>query len=110
MYVFLKGSTTYCLGGDVAENSSGLEIQVFAGDVLVLPAGVSHYSPHHDDELRYLACYPLNGPKWKLVRKENVARAKGFDYDRVVAVRDGVPLPPRDPIEGAGGKLTKEWR
>lgn len=110
MYVFLKGSSTYCLGSDVAERSSGLEIEVFAGDVLVLPAGVSHYSAQHDDELRYLACYPLNGPKWKLVRKENVARAKEFDYDAVVAVRDRVPMPPGDPIQGACGKLTKEWR
>jgi len=91
------GSATVQLGGP-----DGWSLDVAAGDVLVLPAGVAHKNLGSDRDFRVVGAYP-DGQDWDLKR--------GEPGDRPAADRniERVSLPERDPLYGAEGPLLAHW-
>lgn len=54
-----QGASTLLLGvGPLEDASTGQQIRVEAGDVIILPAGVSHCSKDFENEYRYVGVYP----------------------------------------------------
>lgn len=91
------GGASVQLGGP-----DGLLLDVRAGDVFVLPAGVAHKNCGADGEFLVVGAYPA-GQQWDLKR--------GKPEDRPVADRniEAVSLPETDPVYGAQGPLLERW-
>ena len=83
--------------------SGGREIDIFAGDVCVLPAGTGHQGLWSSPDLMVIGAYPPAGT-YDLCRGSKAEHAKA-----VVAIA-AVPLPAPDPVFGAAGPLTRLWR
>lgn len=92
-----QGGATVRLGGP-----GGLQLEIEAGDVLILPAGVAHKNEGTQGDFLVVGAYP-QGRSWDL--------KTGAPGDRPEADRniEAVPLPARDPIYGAGGPLLEHW-
>ena len=83
--------------------ADGREVEVSAGDVVVIPAGVGHCRVSNDDGLLVVGAYP-----------------GGADYDtcrgdpaQAAAVRRRsakVETPSHDPVQGRAGALVRLWR
>lgn len=87
------------------------EIQVKLGDVIVIPAGVSHCSKNYTKNYRYVAAYPTNGEKYKSVGKGQVERNEG-KYDNHDDIEQSIKaaFPLGDPVCGKGpGSLVDIW-
>lgn len=86
------------LGGE-----SGAVLTLHAGDVLVIPAGVAHCNEGQSRELCIVGAYP---------RGTEMDMNYGAPGERPAADRRiaAVPLPERDPVQGAGGALLARWR
>jgi uncharacterized protein YjlB len=93
-----RGNARVQFGGD-----SGVEVDVEAGDVVVIPAGVAHKNLGSSGDLLVVGGYP-RGQEWDMNRGQAGERPQ---VDRNIAA---VPLPDSDPVEGAGGTLTEAWR
>lgn len=94
----VAGHATVMLGGP-----SGRELEVGAGDVLVLPAGTGHCNLGSSRDLLVIGAYP-GGMRW------DIRRGDPAEHDEVVANIRAVPLPHADPVEGLDGPLTELWR
>jgi uncharacterized protein YjlB len=80
----------------------GTHVRVEAGDVIVLPAGVSHIMVGHSDDVMMVGGYP-DGRDW-----DNIEEAK-LDDARFRAAAKRImmlPIPARDP---ATGNAMQEW-
>ena len=82
---------------------SGAEVEVGAGDALVLPAGTGHRKLSASDDFLMVGAYP-EGANWDLIRAAPSA------HDAALARIAKVPLPALDPIAGPDGPLTRLWR
>jgi uncharacterized protein YjlB len=91
------GATEVILGGP-----SGQELEVRAGDVLVLPAGTGHCRVGSRAGLLVVGAYP-RGQTWDLRRGDPA------EHDEVLANIARVPLPETDPVAGATGPLLALW-
>jgi uncharacterized protein YjlB len=91
------GGTEVVLGGP-----SGQELEVRAGDVLVLPAGTGHCRVGSRAGLLVVGAYP-RGQDWDL------RRGDPSEHDEVLANIARVPLPETDPVAGATGSLVELW-
>jgi uncharacterized protein YjlB len=93
-----RGRVRVRLGGD-----NGEEINLEAGDVVVLPAGTGHRNLMASDDLLVVGAYPPSG-EYDLCTgtKEELAKA----HARIPLV----PPPSYDPVYGSDGPLTKHWR
>src|SRR5690606_7449468 len=81
----------------------GEEVSLFAGDVVVLPAGTGHRRLSASQEFLVVGAYP-SGQDWDLIRgdePEKMQAAKG----RIARV----PLPLKDPVAGGTGPLMHLW-
>lgn len=119
----ISGQSDLILGLDVSYNPSSmthedlkklsyLELSIKDGDIIVIPAGVSHCSKRYDKEYRYVGLYPMNGERWKSVSSTQVKEANGhYDNSKDVMVAQNVPLPIADPIynKGGTGTLLELW-
>lgn len=92
------GTASVQLGGP-----DGWALDVTAGDVLVLPAGVAHKNGGSDPAFEVVGAYP-DGRSWDLKRGSPDERPEA---DRNI---DRVPLPSRDPLFGAEGPLVDHWQ
>lgn len=55
----IRGSSRLALGrAKKNEGTDGVEVDICAGDVIVIPAGVSHRSLNSEDGFRYIGVYP----------------------------------------------------
>lgn len=82
------------------------EVNVSVGDVIVIPAGVSHRSKVFDEDYRYLAAYPREGENWKLISsKQMLLGSEQFDARKYLAMATSIAVPNSDPIYGKGGLL-----
>lgn len=107
-YAHFHSTTHECLGCargwmDVdLFGPGGKRVRVTAGDVIVLPAGVSHVMAAHSDDLMMVGGYP-DGRDWDNVQDANLDEA-GF---RAAAKRIMMlPIPSRGP---ATGGTMQEW-
>jgi uncharacterized protein YjlB len=81
----------------------GQELEVEAGDVVVLPAGTGHRRLSASADLLVVGAYPDNSG---LDQK----RPGQIDHARAVAAIAAVPLPLQDPVYGADGPLMTMWQ
>ncbi|MFT4155652.1 cupin domain-containing protein [Parafilimonas sp.] len=93
-----SGSALLHLGGE-----KGKKMQVNAGDILIIPAGVGHKCIEHTNDFTVLGAYP-NGLSPDLMKGEKGERPQ---TDNNIA---NVKLPATDPFEGNRGGLVKIWK
>ena len=92
-----SGTATVQFGGP-----GGAARDLQAGDVVVIPAGVAHKRLSATPDFAVVGAYP-QGQRWDLLRGEAGERPQA---DRSIAT---LPDPDRDPVQGAGGALTRLW-
>jgi uncharacterized protein YjlB len=93
-----RGRITLRLGGE-----GGTDVELTAGDVLVLPAGTSHTRLRHSADSHMVGGYP-EGRDWDLIRDEEVTEAEARAAVKLIG---SLPIPARDPV--TGGPMTP-WR
>ena len=94
----LKGKARLMIGG-----KGGQEIIVETGDVIVIPAGVGHYSLDNSIDYQFVGGYP-NGTAWDL--KISLAENAAIIMEEIAKI----PLPSTDPIFGENGPLVDYWK
>jgi len=92
------GAATLRVGG---EHSS--DVKVYAGDVIVIPAGVPHQKISAGADFAVVGAYP-DGREWDLLRGRTGERP-GADHNIAA-----LPIPDKDPIYGADGPLRRIWK
>lgn len=93
-----RGRARLQLGGD-----GGQAVEVRAGDVILIPAGVGHKRLSGSDDFQVVGAYP-GGLAPDLMRGDPSERPAA---DQRIAQ---VPLPERDPLLGADGGLRVLWQ
>ncbi|MBI3436319.1 MAG: cupin domain-containing protein [Proteobacteria bacterium] len=81
----------------------GEEIEVEAGDVVIVPAGTGHQGLRVTADLKVIGAYPPNG-------RYDLCRGSKAEYARALLAIAQVPLPHSDPVFGADGPLLELWR
>ncbi|KAF2813066.1 uncharacterized protein BDZ99DRAFT_381699 [Mytilinidion resinicola] len=107
-YAVFKGSSRLLLGRgplDDPEGGKQLMFQVSVGDIIVLPAGVSHCSLHSEGEYEYVGLYPQGSPHW-----DNNFCKKPEETAQKAENARAVPVPEYDPIHGKDGPLVYLWQ
>jgi uncharacterized protein YjlB len=92
-----RGRARVRFGG---ENGTSLELA--AGDVVVIPAGVGHKNEGSSPDFLVVGAYP-EGRDW------DVRRGDPAEREEVTANLASVPLPGADPVHGPGGPLAAIW-
>ena len=94
----IKGKARLMMGG-----KNGQEVIVERGDVIIIPAGVGHYSLDNSIEYQFVGGYP-NGANWdiKVSLKENEAT--------IMEEIANIPIPNTDPIFGENGPIVDYWK
>jgi len=92
-----SGSARVQFGGE-----SGTVCEVFAGDVVVIPAGVSHRRVSSNGDFRVVGAYP-RGQRWDMNYGNEGERPQ---TDKNIA---SVPNPDADPVYGEKGPLKELW-
>ena len=93
-----RGRATIQFGGE-----QGVVMEVQAGDVVVIPAGVAHKSLDSSRNFCAVGAYP-RGQQWDTCTGKPGERPRADD--NIAAV----PLPQADPVYGPKGPLMTHWR
>lgn len=93
----LKGSAEVQFGGPEGES-----IEVIEGDVVVIPAGVSHKCLGSKDDFTVIGAYPRG-------QKYDIMKGDPSQLDEARNNISKVPLPVLDPLFGENGPLIKLW-
>lgn len=93
-----SGSAELHLGGE-----GGQKVQVEAGDLIVIPAGVGHKNLGSSRDFRVVGAYP-GGSSYDLKTGKEGERPQA---DRNIAA---VPVPATDPLTGREGGVPEIWR
>jgi uncharacterized protein YjlB len=80
----------------------GEVISARAGDVIIIPAGVSHKNLDQSPDFSVVGAYP-RGQVWDMMYGKPGERPRADE-----AIRR-VPLPAADPVFGKNGPLTQQW-
>ncbi|KAF9889818.1 hypothetical protein FE257_006908 [Aspergillus nanangensis] len=105
-YAVFQGSSRLLLGGEGHDPpTGGVEVDVRAGDVIVVPAGVSHRSLSAAGDYRYIGVYPEECPRWRNDWCEGKEAMSGLQEE----IRN-VITPNHDPVYGEDGPLPVLWR
>ena len=81
----------------------GKTIEIGAGDVVVIPAGVGHCRERSGGGFSVVGAYPKGWENYDLRTGEEGERPEVLENIR------GVPLPETDPLFGGGGPLLGRW-
>ncbi|HEX5327576.1 MAG TPA: cupin domain-containing protein [Acetobacteraceae bacterium] len=98
-----RGSATVMFGGPV-----GRVLDVQAGDVVVLPAGVGHCNQSQSPDLLIVGAYPERRPE-EMAERLDTRRGKPAEHDEVTRNIAAVALPSCDPVVGRDGPLPRLW-
>ncbi|HEX3861988.1 MAG TPA: cupin domain-containing protein [Stellaceae bacterium] len=93
-----RGHARVRLGGE-----HGQSVELHAGDVVVIPAGVAHKREAASGDLLVIGSYPRG-------QYPDICRAEAGRHDRAVASVADVPLPAADPVTGEAEPLLACWR
>ncbi|KAH4067028.1 hypothetical protein HBH70_067570 [Parastagonospora nodorum] len=108
-YAIIQGSSRLVLGRprpiDGVEGKGGVEFDVSTGDVVVVPAGVSHRSLTSEGGYRYIGVYPETAPKWR-----NLYCRGEEEIENLKKEIRAVGVPEQDPVYGVDGPLVRIWR
>lgn len=94
----VDGSASITFGGPGGET-----VEVAAGDVVVIPAGVGHYNGGSSGDFSVVGAYPRGQENYDLRTGERGERPEVLDNIRNVA------LPKSDPLYGDEGPLVRRW-
>ena len=94
----ISGSATLLLGGP-----GGEETDVWACDMVVLPAGTGHCRQRASADFRVVGAYPRGQENYDLCTEDDDVEEKKQHIRQV-------PLPAADPVAGAEGPLLRLWR
>jgi uncharacterized protein YjlB len=92
------GSASITFGGPEGET-----VEVAAGDVVVIPAGVGHRNEGSSGDFSVVGAYPRGQENYDLRTGEEGERPEVLENIRNVA------LPESDPLYGAEGPLVRGW-
>lgn len=92
-----QGSATVQFG-----DTAGSAFELETGDVVLIPAGVSHQRLDSTDDFQCVGAYP-EGFQPDQIRKDGRGESKAQDVRKV-------PVPASDPVEGLKGVMQREWR
>lgn len=93
-----SGSGKVLFGGP-----SGQVLEVSAGDVVVIPAGVGHCRESKTDDLLIVGAYPDN------CANRDLRRGNPTEHADVVRNVAAVAMPNADPVSGGDGPLVRLW-
>lgn len=82
--------------------SQGQEIDIQAGDVVVLPAGTGHQGLWGSPDLIVVGAYPPSG-------RYDLCLGSKAEYAKALALIPTVPVPATDPVFGEHGALQQLW-
>ncbi len=91
-----RGHATVQLG-----DTAGSPLELAAGDVVIIPAGVSHQRLSSSDDFTGVGAYPT-GFDPDQIRKDRKNQKATADVN-------SVPIPKKDPLSGSSGALKTEW-
>lgn len=93
-----RGSVSVRLGG-----AAGTRVDLQAGDVAIIPAGVAHKNEHQSSDFAVLGAYPTGtGPDMQYGKPDERPGT-----DRNIAA---LALPRADPVTGDLGSLPRLWK
>jgi uncharacterized protein YjlB len=92
------GSASITFGGPEGET-----VEVVAGDVVVIPAGVGHRNGGSSGDFSVVGAYPRGQENYDLRTGEEGERPGVLENIRNVA------LPEQDPLHGDRGPLVRRW-
>jgi len=92
-----KGRARIRFGGN-----DGEEIDIEAGDAVVLPAGTGHHGLWTSSDFVLVGAYPPEG-------EYDLCLASLSDREKALKTIPKVPLPKTDPVKGADGPLLRAW-
>ena len=92
-----RGRVKLRLGGE-----QGKEVNLIAGDVVVLPAGTGHQQLSASSDLKVIGAYPPDGAY-------NLCRGAKPERDKALQTIPQVPMPDSDPVRGRDGPLLQLW-
>lgn len=81
----------------------GNNLDVVAGDVVVLPAGTGHQGLWASPDLVVIGAYPASG-------QYNLCRGSRAEHAEAIKTIPRVPVPDTDPVTGTDGPLPRLWR
>jgi uncharacterized protein YjlB len=79
----------------------GQQLDVIAGDCLVLPAGTGHRNLGCTSDFQVIGAYP---------KGQHADIQTCAPSSEMLAKISSVPLPHTDPVQGSSGFLTEKWR
>ncbi len=83
--------------------NDGKEIDIEAGDAIVLPAGTGHQGLWTSSDFLLIGAYPPSGTY-------DLCLASPSKRERALQTIPKVPLPQTDPVTGRDGPLMRAWR
>jgi len=95
---FARGRILSLFGGN-----KGREVELIAGDVVIIPAGVGHKRLNASTDILIVGAYPADG-SYDEPRPGEITHKKA-----IVSIRE-VVRPASDPVFGKGGPLLDVWR
>jgi len=93
-----RGRAKIRFGGE-----NGRDIDIAAGDVVILPAGTGHQCLTQSPDLVVIGAYPPSG-------QYNLCRGSKAEHVQALASIPNVPCPASDPVFGPEGPLMDLWR
>lgn len=93
-----RGHACVRFGGD-----RGMEFDVAAGDVAILPAGTGHQCLSASADFSVVGAYPPGA-------QMHVTLPTPENHRKALKTIPQVKLPKRDPVTGADGALTRLWK
>lgn len=94
----VSGRASIAFGGPEGET-----VEVQAGDVVLIPAGVGHKNAGSSRDLSVVGAYPRARESYDLRTGEEGERPEVLENIRIV------PLPEADPLFGKDGPLLRYW-
>jgi uncharacterized protein YjlB len=93
-----RGTARVRLGGE-----NGATVELRAGDVVVIPAGVAHKRESASGDLLVIGSYPKG-------QRPDIFQADAATHDKAAANVGSVALPASDPVTGRADPLIDCWR
>jgi uncharacterized protein YjlB len=93
-----RGHARVRLGGE-----RGQTVELSAGDVVVIPAGIAHKREEASGDLLVIGSYPRG-------QQPDICRADPARHDGALANIKAVPLPDADPVTGQAEPLLQHWQ